>query len=142
MIEELAELTGGRAFFPDSVYELEDICTKIAVELKNQYVIGYHTTNGAKDGKWRKLRREGQSAKRHPAPERALEAGILRADRRCRPDEQGLTSDHRITVNAMLRKSIFGLAFSSIFFALLAQDRAQPQKQEQGQGLHPQRRDA
>src|ERR1700756_2034423 len=56
MIEELADLTGGRAFFPDNVYELEDICTKIAVELKNQYVIGYPSTNGAKDGKWRKLR--------------------------------------------------------------------------------------
>jgi Ca-activated chloride channel family protein len=56
MIEELSELTGGRAFFPDSVYELEDICTKIAVELKNQYVIGYESTNEAKDGKWRKLR--------------------------------------------------------------------------------------
>jgi Ca-activated chloride channel family protein len=56
MIEELSDLTGGRAFFPDSVYELEDICTKIAVELKNQYVIGYHSTNGAKDAKWRKLR--------------------------------------------------------------------------------------
>jgi Ca-activated chloride channel family protein len=56
MIEELADLTGGRAFFPDSVYELEDICTKIAVELKNQYVLGYHSTNGAKDGKWRKLK--------------------------------------------------------------------------------------
>ena len=56
LIEELSELTGGRAFFPDSVYELEDICTKIAVELKNQYVIGYKSTNGVKDGKWRKLR--------------------------------------------------------------------------------------
>ena len=56
MIEELAEITGGRAMFPDSVYELEDICTKIAVELKNQYVVGYHSTNEAKDGKWRKLR--------------------------------------------------------------------------------------
>ena len=56
MIEELSDLTGGRAFFPDSVYELEDICTKIAVELKNQYVVGYHSTNAAKDGKWRKLR--------------------------------------------------------------------------------------
>jgi len=56
LIEELAELTGGRAFFPDSVYDLEDITTKIAVELKNQYVVGYHSTNEAKDGKWRKLR--------------------------------------------------------------------------------------
>jgi Ca-activated chloride channel family protein len=56
MIEELSELTGGVSFFPDSVYELEDITTKIAVELKNQYVVGYRSTNEAKDGKWRKLR--------------------------------------------------------------------------------------
>jgi Ca-activated chloride channel family protein len=56
LVEELAELTGGRAFFPNSVYDLEDICTKIAVELKNQYVIGYQSTNKAEDGKWRKLR--------------------------------------------------------------------------------------
>jgi Ca-activated chloride channel family protein len=56
LVEELSELTGGRAFFPDSVYELEDICQKIGIELKNQYVIGYHSTNEATDGKWRKLR--------------------------------------------------------------------------------------
>jgi len=56
VIEDLAEVTGGRAFFPDSVDELEDICSRIAVELKNQYVLGYHSTNGAKDGKWRKIR--------------------------------------------------------------------------------------
>jgi Ca-activated chloride channel family protein len=56
LIEELSELTGGRSFFPDSVYELEDICTKIAVELKNQYVIGFRSTNEMRDGKWRKLR--------------------------------------------------------------------------------------
>src|SRR5262249_39520477 len=56
IIEDLVDITGGRAFFPDSVHELEDICTKIAVELKNQYVLGYHSKNEAKDGKWRKIR--------------------------------------------------------------------------------------
>jgi Ca-activated chloride channel family protein len=56
IIEDLVQVTGGRAFFPDSVYELEDICEKIAVELKNEYVLGYHSTNAAKDGKWRKIR--------------------------------------------------------------------------------------
>jgi len=56
LIEELSELTGGRAFFPDSVYELEDICEQIAAELKHQYVLGYHSTNEARDGKWRKIR--------------------------------------------------------------------------------------
>jgi Ca-activated chloride channel homolog len=56
LLEELSDLTGGRAFFPPSVNDLEDTCEKIAVELKNQYVIGYHPTNKAKDGKWRKLK--------------------------------------------------------------------------------------
>ena len=56
LIEELSEVTGGRSFFPNSVYELEDITTKIAVELKNQYVIGYFSTNEGKDGKWRKVK--------------------------------------------------------------------------------------
>jgi Ca-activated chloride channel family protein len=56
IIEDLVQITGGRAFFPDSVHELEDICSKIAVELRNQYVLGYHSTNDAKNGKWRKIR--------------------------------------------------------------------------------------
>ncbi len=56
VIEELAEAGGGRAFFPDSVFELESITTRIAVELKNQYVLGYVSTNQSKDGKWRKIR--------------------------------------------------------------------------------------
>ena len=56
LIEELSGLTGGRSFFPDTAFELEDICTKIAVELKNQYVIGYSSANGSKNGKWRNVR--------------------------------------------------------------------------------------
>jgi Ca-activated chloride channel family protein len=56
VIEELAEAGGGRAFFPDSVFQLEAIATWIAVELKNQYVLGYIPTNQEKDGKWRKIR--------------------------------------------------------------------------------------
>jgi Ca-activated chloride channel family protein len=56
IVEELSEWTGGRAFFPGSVYDLEDVCTKIAIELKNQYVLGYRSTNEAQNGKWRELR--------------------------------------------------------------------------------------
>jgi len=55
LIEELSEVTGGRSFFPNSVYELKDITTKIAVELKNQYVLGYFSSNESKEGKWRKV---------------------------------------------------------------------------------------
>ena len=55
-IEELTELTGGQSFFPNSVYSLEDICFRIGVEIKNQYVIAYRSANSTPDGKWRKLR--------------------------------------------------------------------------------------
>ena len=56
ILEQITEITGGRAYFPNSVYELEDICTKIAIELKNQYMLGYSSTNRAKDGRWRKIK--------------------------------------------------------------------------------------
>jgi len=36
IIEDLAQISGAQAFFPDSVDELEDICNKIAIELRNQ----------------------------------------------------------------------------------------------------------
>lgn len=56
VLENLTKLTGGRAFFPNSVYELENICALIATNLKNQYVLGYRSANRSNDGKWRKIR--------------------------------------------------------------------------------------
>ena len=51
-LSELAELTGGSFTLtvPSNV-----ICGQISRELALQYLIGYHPTNSAKDGKWRKL---------------------------------------------------------------------------------------
>jgi Ca-activated chloride channel family protein len=51
-INGLVEMTGGYAFHGDG---LSDICEKIAVELKNEYVVGYRSTNRAKDGRWRRV---------------------------------------------------------------------------------------
>lgn len=51
-INNIAELTGGYAF---NGAGLDDICEKIAIELKNEYVIGYRSANQAKDGRWRKV---------------------------------------------------------------------------------------
>jgi len=56
LLAALADLTGGTAFFPDSVNSLDAICQQIALNLKNQYVLGYRSTNSSYDGKWRKLR--------------------------------------------------------------------------------------
>src|SRR5438105_4634531 len=55
LIGDLAEMTGGH-LYRASVNDLEETCEKIALELKNQYVIGYESTNRDKDGKFRKLR--------------------------------------------------------------------------------------
>jgi len=55
LIGELSEMTGGHAYRA-SVNDLEDVCQKIALELKSQYVLGYASTNTNKDGKFRKIR--------------------------------------------------------------------------------------
>jgi Ca-activated chloride channel family protein len=55
VLEGLAKLTGGRAFFPTSIHELESICALIGANLKNQYVLGYRSPNLSHDGKWRKI---------------------------------------------------------------------------------------
>lgn len=51
----LSDLTGAYAFEGGQPGSLADICQKIAIELKNEYVIGYRSTNEAKDGRWRKV---------------------------------------------------------------------------------------
>jgi Ca-activated chloride channel homolog len=55
LLGDLAEMTGGHSYHT-TVDDLEDTCEKIALEIKNQYVIGYESTNTNKDGKYRKLR--------------------------------------------------------------------------------------
>ena len=49
-------MTGGRAFTVQNLNDLPDIATKISMELRNQYVIGYRPTDRAHDGKWRKIK--------------------------------------------------------------------------------------
>jgi Ca-activated chloride channel family protein len=55
ILEEVSQTTGGKAFFPRSGAELEDAITRIALELRHQYSIGYLPTNDKRDGKWRKI---------------------------------------------------------------------------------------
>jgi Ca-activated chloride channel homolog len=56
LLGELCDLTGGRVFPVDSLDALPDIATKIAMELRNQYVLGYKPSNKTKDGRWRKIK--------------------------------------------------------------------------------------
>jgi len=56
LLAEITEATGGRTFPINDVSELTDVATKIGVELRNQYVLGYRPKNTARDGKWRKVK--------------------------------------------------------------------------------------
>ncbi len=54
-LRQLAESTGGLAFFPDTVKDLDPTYEKIAAEIRGQYTIGYLSTNIRTDGTWRKV---------------------------------------------------------------------------------------
>src|SRR5205085_8604255 len=41
LLGEITDVTGGRTFTIDNPNELADVATKIGVELRNQYVLGY-----------------------------------------------------------------------------------------------------
>jgi Ca-activated chloride channel family protein len=56
LLSEITELTGGRAFTIDNPNDLADVATKIGIELRNQYVLGYHPAKIVRDGKWRKIK--------------------------------------------------------------------------------------
>jgi Ca-activated chloride channel family protein len=52
---EMARLTGGQALFPATMKELDTMYERIADEIRAQYMIGYVSSNTARDGKWRKV---------------------------------------------------------------------------------------
>ena len=55
VLEQLAEKSGGRAFFED-IEKLNQVFADILEELSNQYLLGYVSPNAARDGKWRTIK--------------------------------------------------------------------------------------
>jgi Ca-activated chloride channel family protein len=55
-LEELTSVTGGKAFFPNTDVEMDEIFERIALELRHQYSIGYIPTDFQPDGKWRRVK--------------------------------------------------------------------------------------
>ena len=51
-----AEYSGGRAFFPRFYGQFPSIFHSIAHQMRNQYTLGYVSSNPARDGKFRKLK--------------------------------------------------------------------------------------
>ena len=54
-LRDIAERTGGRAFFPDKKFDMNAAFAEIERELRTQYLIAYSSTNKKHDGAYRKI---------------------------------------------------------------------------------------
>ena len=54
-LRQFAETTGGQAFFPTAMKDVESAYEKVLAEINGQYHLGYVSTNTATDGAWRKV---------------------------------------------------------------------------------------
>lgn len=52
---QIAEESGGEAFFPLSMKEIEAAYERILTQVRAQYTLGYVSTNTVRDGRWRKV---------------------------------------------------------------------------------------
>jgi VWFA-related protein len=54
-MRQLAQETGGRAFFPSKIEDLNGVYNSIADELASQYTLAYTSRNIKRDGAWRRV---------------------------------------------------------------------------------------
>jgi Ca-activated chloride channel homolog len=52
-LKQIAEASGGLAFFPESVDDVHTICEQVAHDIRNQYTLTYYPSNTKKDGTFR-----------------------------------------------------------------------------------------
>jgi VWFA-related protein len=55
LLRQLASMTGGHSYTVTRLQEMRDVAEKIAIELRNEYVLGYSPKNGTRDGKYRRV---------------------------------------------------------------------------------------
>ena len=87
-LERLATETGGKAYFPNNVSELNGIAQEIASELRTQYSIGYSPTNKFQDNSFRNLKivvADGANKEKRIAITRS---GITRSGNNTKPNLQ------------------------------------------------------
>jgi Ca-activated chloride channel homolog len=65
-LQALALETGGVAYFPRSLNDVDEIAAQVARDLRNQYTIGYRSTKAASLGGYRTVRVEAKVPKHAP----------------------------------------------------------------------------
>jgi VWFA-related protein len=61
-LRTLAEQTGGVAFFPKDITEVDEISRQVAHDIRNQYIIGYKPTTPQRSGGYRTVKVEAHSS--------------------------------------------------------------------------------
>ena len=62
-LETLSDDTGGLAYFPRSLNEVNTIASEVAADIRNQYTVGYHSTNPVSKGGYRVVHVEAYSSR-------------------------------------------------------------------------------
>ena len=52
-LQQMADVTGGQAYFPQSIKEVDKIYDRVVAELDNRYLLGYVSSDPKTDGSWR-----------------------------------------------------------------------------------------
>jgi Ca-activated chloride channel family protein len=64
-LRKIADLSGGRAYFPRELDDLDQVWREIAGGIRSQYTVAYHSSNPTRDGAFRKVRiTAGRTGKR------------------------------------------------------------------------------
>lgn len=100
-LESLSQETGGIAYFPDSLQDVEPIAVEVARDIRDQYTIGYRSSKPASLGGFRTVRVEA-SEPRHrrlivrtrsgyyankPTPQRTQTADAAKPAEAAKPDD-------------------------------------------------------
>lgn len=56
LLSRLAQVTGGRAYFPNTIKQCEQACVDIAKDLREQYSLGYYPSPRSENGVWHSIR--------------------------------------------------------------------------------------
>ncbi|MGH9405610.1 MAG: VWA domain-containing protein, partial [Terriglobia bacterium] len=56
VLKKMAEDTGGKAYFPKTLADVDEVCQHIAHEIRDQYTLAYYPTNATQDGTFRRVR--------------------------------------------------------------------------------------
>jgi Ca-activated chloride channel family protein len=57
-LEQIAQASGGLAFFPENVGDVHNICEQVARDIRNQYTLAYYPSNSKRDGTYRTVQVE------------------------------------------------------------------------------------